>query len=75
MARFSTTVTFVPSAANMEAYSMPITPAPTTTIEDGTRSMFRIWSESTIVSPSKSTVVGRAGFVPTAITMWSAEAS
>ena len=35
--RFSTTVTRVPSAANIEAYSMPITPAPTTTSEPGTR--------------------------------------
>ena len=37
--RFSTTVTRVPSAANIEAYSMPITPAPTTTIELGTCSI------------------------------------
>ena len=66
--RASTTVTLVPSAANIEAYSMPITPAPTTTIEAGTLSMPRIWSESTIVSPSNSTVAGRAGLVPTPMT-------
>src|ERR1035441_9169749 len=34
--RCSTTVTLVPSAANMDAYSIPITPAPATTIERGT---------------------------------------
>ena len=33
--RFSTRVTRVPSAANIEAYSTPITPAPTTTREFG----------------------------------------
>ena len=37
LSRFSTTVTLVPSAANIEAYSMPITPAPTTTIVVGQR--------------------------------------
>ena len=34
--RCSTTVTLVPRAANMDAYSIPITPAPATTIERGT---------------------------------------
>ncbi len=34
-ARCSTTVTLVPSAANIDAYSMPITPAPTTSSDDG----------------------------------------
>ena len=73
--RFSTTVTLVPSAANIDAYSMPMTPAPTTTIDDGTLSMPRIWSESTMVSPSNSTVAGRAGLVPTAMTILSAPIS
>ena len=41
-ARFSTTVTLVPSAANIDAYSMPITPAPTTTMDAGTLFMLRI---------------------------------
>ena len=36
--RCSTTVTLVPSAANMDAYSIPMTPAPATTIVRGTRS-------------------------------------
>jgi hypothetical protein len=62
----------VPSAANIDAYSMPITPAPTTTMVGGTWSRSRIWSESTTVRPSKSTVVGRAGLVPTATTNLSA---
>ena len=52
---------------------MPITPAPTTTIDARHLVHARIWSESTIVSPSKSTVVGRAGLVPTAMTILSAE--
>ncbi len=73
--RRSTTVTLVPSAANIEAYSMPITPAPTTTIDDGTLSRPRIWSESTMVAPSNSTVSGRAGLVPTAMTIFSARRS
>ena len=65
-------MTFVPRAANIDAYSIPITPAPTTTIDDGTLSMPRIWSESTIVSPSNSTELGRAGRVPTAMMILSA---
>jgi hypothetical protein len=44
--RFSTTVTRVPRAANIDAYSMPITPAPTTTSEAGTRCSVRTASES-----------------------------
>jgi hypothetical protein len=70
--RRSTTVTLVPSAANIEAYSMPITPAPTTTIDRGTRSRWAIPSESMIVRSSKSTLDGRAGRVPAAITIFSA---
>jgi hypothetical protein len=70
--RDSTTVTLVPRAANMDAYSMPITPAPTTIIDCGTRSRARMPSESMIVLPSNSTVGGRAGSVPVAITILSA---
>ena len=51
---------------------MPITPAPTTTIERGTRSRSRMLSESMMVAPSNSTVAGRAGLVPVAMTMFSA---
>ena len=69
LSRFSTTVTLVPSAANMEAYSMPITPAPTTTIVAGSDFRSRMPSESSTRSSSNSTPVGRAGLVPVAITM------
>ena len=51
----------VPSAANIDAYSMPITPAPTTTSEGGIWSSSRMPSESSIVRSSNATVVGRAG--------------
>ena len=70
--RFSTTVTRVPSAANIEAYSMPITPAPTTTIELGTCWIRSTPSESRTRSSSNSTCDGRAGRVPVAMTMFSA---
>ena len=70
--RCSTTVTLVPSAANIEAYSIPITPAPATTIDRGTCSRFTIPSESMIVRSSNCTVAGRAGRVPVAITIASA---
>ena len=65
--RCSTTVTLLPSAANIEAYSMPITPAPTTTRDRGIVRRVRIPSESRIRSPSNSTVGGRAGRVPVAM--------
>ena len=48
----------VPSAANIDAYSMPMTPAPTTTIESGIRSRLRMPSESTMRFSSKSTCSG-----------------
>ncbi len=70
--RRSTTVTLVPRAANMEAYSMPITPAPTTTIESGTRSSRIMPSESITVRSSNSTLSGRAGRVPVAMMILSA---
>ena len=72
LSRRSTTVTFVPSVANIEAYSIPITPAPTTTIDRGTRSRWMIPSESMIVLSSKSTLDGLAGIVPVAMTILSA---
>ena len=70
--RRSTTVTRVPSAANIDAYSTPMTPAPTTTIVAGTDSRPRMPSESTIRLPSKATSGGRAGRVPVAMTNLSA---
>ena len=69
VSRFSTTVTLVPSAAKIEAYSMPITPAPTTTIEVGMKSRRTISSESSTRSQSKSMPSGRRGVVPVAMTM------
>ena len=51
---------------------MPITPAPATTIDRGTRSRLMIPSESMTVRSSKSTLAGRAGLVPVAITIFSA---
>ena len=70
--RCSTTVTLQPSAANMDAYSMPITPAPATTMVRGTLSRCTQPSESMMVRSSNATLGGRAGRVPTAITMLSA---
>ena len=64
----STTVTLVPRAANIEAYSIPITPAPRKRTE-GTHFSASTSSESITVWPSNSTVSGRAGRVPTAITL------
>ncbi|SHX72698.1 Uncharacterised protein [Mycobacteroides abscessus subsp. abscessus] len=68
VSRFSTTVTLVPRAANMDAYSMPITPAPTTTIDPGMNRRFKMPSESRTRFSSKATPSGRAGLVPVAIT-------
>ena len=70
--RCSTTVTLQPSAANMDAYSMPITPAPATTMVRGTFSRCTQPSESMMVRSSNATLGGRAGLVPIAITMTSA---
>jgi hypothetical protein len=66
-------VTFVPRAPNIDAYSMPMTPAPTTVIVRGTRlCSFSSPSESITDSSSKRTEAGRAGRVPTARMMRSA---
>jgi hypothetical protein len=60
----------VPSAPNIDAYSTPITPAPTTVIVRGTRcASLSSPSESMIVLSSNSTVAGRAGRVPQARTI------
>ena len=67
--RCSTTVTLVPSAANMEAYSMPMTPAPHTTIDRGICPRWMIPSASMIVFSSNATLGGRAGRVPVAMMM------
>ncbi len=73
VARASTSVTRVPMAANIEAYSTPMTPAPTTVIVRGTASSRRRMPSESMTRPSsKSTPFGRAGRVPTASTMLSA---
>jgi hypothetical protein len=56
--RDSTTVTRLPSAANIEAYSIPITPAPTTTIDRGRCLRCKIPSESRIRTSSKAIAGG-----------------
>jgi len=58
--RCSTTVTLVPRAANIDAYSIPITPAPATTMDRGTRARWIIPSESMTVRSSKAMLPGRA---------------
>jgi hypothetical protein len=47
-----------------------MTPAPTTTIDDGIDLKFRMPSESTTRSSSNLTPAGRAGVVPVAITTY-----
>ncbi len=46
---------------------MPITPAPTTTIDDGMVLRSRMPSESSTRFSSNSTPAGRAGLVPVAM--------
>ena len=47
--------TCTPRAPNIEAYSMPMTPAPTTTIEWGMRFSFMMSSLEMMTSPSGAT--------------------
>jgi len=70
--RFSTTVTLVPEAANMDAYSMPITPRADDHHRAGHLSRLMIPSESMIVLSSNATLDGRAGLVAVAMTILSA---
>ena len=56
----------------MLAYSMPMTPAPSTVIVFGMRGSCRIVSLSNTVSPSNGTSSGRFGREPVAITKKSA---
>ena len=55
-------VTLVPSAANIDAYSTPITPAPTTTIDVGIDLRSRMPSESSTRCSSNSTPFGPGRF-------------
>ena len=68
--RCSMTVTLMPSAVTIDAYSSPMTPAPTT-ISVAAASPFRSrsWSESMMRLPSSGTVGSCAGRVPQAIRM------
>ncbi len=66
------TVILVPSAANRQAYSQPITPPPTTASDSGMRSRSRIVSESSTSGSSKGTPGGRSGELPVAIRIASA---
>ena len=68
----STSVTSTPRAAKIEAYSTPMTPAPTTVRVRGRVLRDRISSEVMIVSLSDGTPSGTAASVPVAITMRSA---
>ena len=64
--------TFAPSAANVQAYSQPTAPAPTTAIDSGSRSSSRIVSESYTSGLPNGKTGGRAGDDPVAIKMYSA---
>ena len=64
--------TSVPSAANIDAYSQPITPPPRTAIEAGSRSISRIESESCTSGSSNGIPGGRNGLDPVAIKIASA---
>ena len=64
LSRCSMTVTLVPRAANMDAYSMPMTPAPATIIERGMRSSSSTPSESMIVAPVELDAGGPRGLGP-----------
>src|SRR5688572_14900174 len=66
-ARESTRTTFTPSAANMHAYSQPITPAPRMVIVAGRFSRSRISSLSWMRASLKSIPAGRAGREPVAM--------
>ena len=70
--RLSMTTTSTPMDANIEAYSTPITPAPTTAIVLGNSFIRTMPSESMIVHPSTRMFGGSAGRVPTAIRMFRA---
>ena len=65
--RASTKVMLTPSAANMHAYSQPITPPPKIVIEFGKSWIVRISSLSWIQSSAKSMSAGRRGLEPVLI--------
>ena len=67
----STSVTESPSAAKIDAYSTPMTPAPSTIIDRGIRGRRSTVVLSNTVSSSKSMSAGRLGAEPVAMTMTS----
>ena len=69
LGRASITVTLMFKAVTIDAYSSPMTPAPTTIRSRGNVSPLRSWSESMIRLPSSVTVGECAGRVPQAIRM------
>ncbi len=70
--RPSTSVMRVPSAAKRHAYSVPMTPPPTTVIEVGTRSRFRMLSLSTTSRSFDAMPRGADGDEPVAMSRISA---
>ena len=73
--RVSTSVTSRPSAAKIDTYSIPITPAPITIIDRGMRGSARMVSESNTVSELNGTSAGWCGRDPVAITTTPAEST
>jgi hypothetical protein len=67
--RASTSVTATPSAANMLAYSQPITPPPKIVNDLGRVLMFSTSSLSWMKSSAKSMSAGRCGLEPVAMRM------
>ena len=65
----------MPSAAKIAAYSVPITPAPSTNMERGMRGSLRMVTESNTVSTSNGTSAGRFGEVPVAMITTSPEST
>ena len=65
----STSVTESPSAAKIDAYSTPMTPAPSTIIDRGIRGRRSTVVLSNTVSSSKSMSAGLLGAEPVAITI------
>ncbi len=70
-ARVSTSVTDSPSAAKIDAYSTPMTPAPRTIIDRGIRGRRSTVVLSNTVSSSNAMSAGRLGAEPVAITITS----
>ncbi len=66
-------MTRTPRAANMQVYSTPMTPPPTTISVFGISGMSSTWSLSMMLRPLIGTLAETAGLVPVAMTMASAQ--